>query len=104
MAGKTPKYRRIAVNIPIGTSRRFKQEDIGSQSAVLITKGVTEQNPFFTFGENADAFQLNTTTGVFIQWDDEFDELTIAVPATAAGPAVGDIILFNSCKVLFQSV
>jgi hypothetical protein len=95
---------RLSINLAAGTSVTFKDNDVGVQRAIIIPRGIMEQNPFLTFGPYGVRFQLNMTTGVFIQFDAEFDELKIENPAGAAGNAVGDIILSGCPNFLAQSM
>jgi metal-dependent hydrolase (beta-lactamase superfamily II) len=104
VSSKTPTIHRLSVNLAPGAKQTFKDNDVSVQRAIFIPSGITVQNPFFTFGPTGQRFQLNTTAGVFIQFDEPFDELTIEVPATAGANATGDILMSGCSRFYMTNV
>lgn len=104
MGANTPHLKLLTVNIAPGAKVTFKDNDIGIQRAIYLPKTVLERNPFLTFGPAGTPFQLNLTVGVFVQWDEDFDELVIDVPAAAAGNAVGTILMSGCPNFLMLGV
>jgi len=98
VATKTPALLRKTVSIL--TTATLELTDIGVQRAIFISSGIMAQNPKFTFGPLGSPIQFNTTAGLFINFDEEFDSLKIE--NVGAGTAAGDIV-FSGCSGFYMT-
>lgn len=104
MGTRTPKIHRLQIDLAPGASRVYKDNDMGVQRAIYIPQGIMDKNPVLLFGPTGVPFQMGTTVGIFIQFDDDFDELTITVPASASGNATGDILMSGCANFVVQGI
>ena len=99
---RTPSLAVKKVNIAAGVTETF--DSIGVQRAVYLPAGIMAQNPILKFGPNGVSWAPNTTVGLFIQFDEDFDEFTISVPAAATANATGDVLMSGCSNFLMMGV
>lgn len=78
--------------------------DIGVQMACYLPKSILDKGVTLRFGPDGKDWRPDTNIGLFIQFDERFDSLRIAVPSTATGNASGDIVFSGCPNFLMQGV